>query len=113
VARASRIWDGLVTFVPQVPQGQTTVSGKAIQLGSGSADVAATHTGNTYSTDITTNGVGTNNVVIGHTLPRGTNPAAVVLDGKRVNNYKVVSTNRGNEVMIPTSAGHHTLTITV
>ena len=78
-----------------------------------SADVAATHTGNTYSTDITTNGVGTNNVVIGHTLPRGTNPAAVVLDGKRVNNYKVVSTNRGNEVMIPTSAGHHTLTITV
>jgi len=57
--------------------------------------------------------VGTNNVVIGHTLPRGTNPAAVVLDGKRVNNYKVDQTNRGNEVMIPTSAGHHTLTITV
>jgi hypothetical protein len=105
--------NGVVSFVPQVPQGQTTVSGKAIQLGSGSADVTATHTGTTYSTDITTNGVGTKNVVIGHTLPRGTNPAAVVLDGKRVNNYKVDQTNRGNEVMIPTSAGHHTLTITV
>jgi len=105
--------NGVVSFVPQVPQGQTTVSGKAIQLGSGSADVTATHTGATYSTEITVTGVGTKNVVIGHTLPRGTNPAAVVLDGKRVHNYKVVSTNRGNEVMIPTSAGHHTLTITV
>jgi len=105
--------NGLVAFVPQVPQGQSTVQGRAIQLGNGSADVLATHTGNTYSTDITTTGVGTNNVIIGHTLPRGTKPAAVVLDGKSVNNYKVFQTNRGNEVTIPTSAGHHTLTITV
>ena len=57
--------NGLVAFVPQVPQGQSTVQGRAIQLGNGSADVLATHTGNTYSTDITTTGVGTNNVVIG------------------------------------------------
>jgi hypothetical protein len=105
--------NGHVAFVPQVPQGQTTVSGKAIQLGTGSADVTATHTGTTYSTEITVAGVGTNNVVIGHTLPRGTNPAAVVLDGTPVSNYHVVLTNRGNEVTIPTSAGHHTLTITV
>jgi hypothetical protein len=104
--------NGLVAFVPQVPQGQSSVQGRAIQLGSGSADVLATHTGNTYSTDITTTGVGTNNVVIGHTLPGGTNPAAVVLDGKAVHNYTVVQTNRGSEVTIPTSAGHHTLTIT-
>ena len=104
--------NGLVAFVPQVPQGQSSVQGRAIQLGSGSADVLATHTGNTYSTDITTTGVGTNHVVIGHTLPRGTNPAAVVLDGKAVHNYTVVQTNRGSEVTIPTSAGHHTLTIT-
>src|SRR6185437_2736029 len=40
---------GRLEFVPQVPQGQTTVSGKAIQLGRGSADVTATHTGTTYS----------------------------------------------------------------
>jgi hypothetical protein len=51
-------------------------------------------------------------VVIGHTLPRGAKPSTVVLDRKSVNNYKVVLTNRGNEVTIPTSAGHHTLTIT-
>jgi hypothetical protein len=104
--------NGLVAFVPQVPQGQSTVQGRAIQLGNGSADVLATHTGNIYSTDITTTGIGTNNVIIGHTLPRGTKPEAVVLDGKSVHNYKVVQTNRGNEVTIPTSAGHHTLTIT-
>src|SRR6476469_8489789 len=55
--------DGLVTFVPQVPQGQTTVSGKAIQLGSGSADVTATHIGTRYSTQISVTGVGTNSVV--------------------------------------------------
>ena len=105
--------NGLVAFVPQVPQGQSTVQGRAIQLGKGSADVRATHTGHTYSTNITTTGVGTNHVVIGHTLPRGTKPASVVLDGKSVHNYKVVLTNRGNEVTLPTSAGHHTLTITV
>jgi hypothetical protein len=105
--------NGLVEFVPQVPRGQTSVQGKEIQLGRGSADVLATHAGNSYSTEITTTGLGTNNVVIGHTLPSGSKPAAVVLDGKAVHNYKVVQTNRGNEVTIPTSVGSHTLTITV
>jgi hypothetical protein len=105
--------NGLVEFVPQVPEGQPSVQGQNIRLGGGSADVLATRAGNTYRTEITTTGVGTNNVVIGHTLPRGTNPAAVVLDGTPVSNYQVVLTNRGNEVTIPTSAGHHTLTITV
>jgi hypothetical protein len=105
--------NGLVEVVPQVPDGQGSVQGQDIRLGGGSADVLATHAGNSYSTEITTTGVGTNNVIIGHTLPSGTNPAAVVLDRTAVHNYKVVQTNRGNEVVIPTSAGHHTLTITV
>jgi hypothetical protein len=52
-------------------------------------------------------------VVIGHTLPRGTRPTVVVLDGRVVHNYQVVQTNRGNEVTVPTNAGHHTLTIIV
>ena len=37
----------------------------------------------------------------------------VVLDGRPVHNYQVVDTNRGTEVTVSTSAGHHTLTITV
>jgi hypothetical protein len=105
--------NGLVEFVPQVPEGQSSVQGRAIQLGDGSADVLATHDGNTYRTEITTTGVGTNDVVIGHTLPRGSQPAAVVLDGTAVHNYTVVQTNRGSEVTIPTSAGHHVLTVIV
>ena len=38
---------------------------------------------------------------------------SVVLDGRAVHNYQVVQTNRGNEVTVPTNAGHHTLTIIV
>jgi hypothetical protein len=105
--------NGLVAFVPQVPQGQTVVQGRNIRLGGGSADVLATHTGKVYLTRISTAGVGTNHVVIGHTLPRGTRPTVVVLDGRVVHNYQVVQTNRGNEVTVPTGAGHHTLVIIV
>jgi hypothetical protein len=36
----------------------------------------------------------------------------VVLDGGAVHNYRVVETNRGVEVTVATSAGHHTLTVT-
>jgi len=40
-------------------------------------------------------------------------PVAVTLDGLVVNNYQVRETNRGTEVTVSTTAGHHTLTITV
>ncbi len=104
---------GRVEFVPQVPQGQTSVKGEDIRLGDGSANVAATHAGSTYSTEIDiTAGTGADEIDIGHTLPRGAQPAAVVLDGRAVHNYRVRQTNRGTEVTVPTTAGHHTLTIT-
>jgi hypothetical protein len=104
----------LVGFVPQVPQGQTSVQGQDIRLGGGSASVLATHTSpGSYRTEInTTRGVGAEEVDIGHTLPRGVRPTAVVLDGRTMHDYQVVVTNRGTEVTASTSAGHHTLTIT-
>jgi len=103
----------LVEFVPQVPQGQTSVQGQDIRLGGGSADVLATHAGSSYRTEIdTTTGVGADEVVIGHTLPSGARPTAVVLDGRPVHNYQVLQTNRGTEVTMSATAGHHTLTIT-
>jgi hypothetical protein len=102
----------LVAFVPQVPDGQSTVQGKSIRLGGGTGDVTATHTGNVYQTVVNTQGVGARTVVIGHTLPRGTSPVTVVLDGRQVHNYTVRQTNRGTEVTIATTAGGHTLTIT-
>jgi len=104
-----------VAFVPQVPQGQTTVQGRDIRLGGGSASVLASHTpgGSSYRTVIdTSRSVGAEEVEIGHTLPRGTHPKSVVLDGRAVHEYQVVETNRGTEVTVSTSAGHHTLTIT-
>ncbi|QGN58986.1 glycogen debranching protein [Nostocoides sp. HKS02] len=102
----------LVAFVPQVPDGQSTVQGTSIRLGAGTGDVTATHTGNVYQTVIDTQRVGARTVVIGHTLPRGTSPVTVVLDGRQVHNYTVRQTNRGTEVTIATTAGAHTLTIT-
>ena len=82
-------------------------------LSVGSADVLATHVGSSYRTEInTTEDVGADEVVIGHTLPSGARPTAVMLDGRPVHNYQVLQTNRGTEVTMPTTAGHHTLTIT-
>jgi hypothetical protein len=104
---------GLVEYVPQVPQGQTTVRGRDIRLGGGSADVAATHEGSTYRTEVDTGkGVGAHEVVVGHPLPAGARPATVTLDGRTVHHYEVRQTNRGTEVTVRTTAGHHTLTVT-
>jgi hypothetical protein len=96
-----------------VPQGQSDVAGQSIRLGGGSADVRATHNGNSYVTEInTSSGVGAHVVMIGHTLPRSAHPASVVLDGQAVSGYQMRLTNRGLEVTVATTAGHHTLTIT-
>jgi hypothetical protein len=102
---------GRVEFVPQVPQGQASVQGTDIRLGNGSASVLASHAFGTYETEITTADVGARHVEIGHTLPRGTQPAAVVLDGRPAK-YKLRETNRGTEVTVPTGPGHHTLIVT-
>jgi hypothetical protein len=104
---------GRVEFVPQVPQGQTSVQGSDIRLGGGSADVLATHDGDSYRTEIRSGeGVGAREVVIGHTLPHGVQPATVELDGRTLRDYTVRETNRGTEVTVATTAGHHTLTVT-
>jgi hypothetical protein len=104
--------NGMLSVVPQVPDGQSTVQGRNILLGNGSADVTATHTGSTYTTRISISRNLNTAVVIGHTLPRGTTPTTVLLDGQVVHNYQVTTTNRGTEVTVPTSTGTHTLTVT-
>jgi hypothetical protein len=102
---------GRADFVPQVPAGQTSVEGRDIRLGQGSAAVLASHVGTEYRTEITTQGVA-KKVAIGHTLPRGARPITVVLDGSPVDDFRTRLTNRGVEVTVPTGAGHHTLAIT-
>jgi len=102
-----------LSVVAQVPQGQHSVQGKDIRLGRGELDVLATHNGDVYRTTIDTGrGLKVDRILIGHTLPRGAHPAAVWLDGHRVHNYRMVTTNRGVEITVPTGRGKHTLTVT-
>lgn len=104
---------GAVAFVPQVPPGQPSVAGRDIRLGGGSADVAASYYGSEYRTEIdVTPGTGAQTVIIGGTLPGGTRPTAVELDGQPVTHFGIRWTNRGTEVTVPTTAGQHTLVIT-
>jgi hypothetical protein len=51
---------------------------------------------------------------IGHTLPRGSTPSNVRVDGKSVRNATVTQTNRGVEVTVPVQGrtSMHTLTMT-
>jgi hypothetical protein len=102
-----------ITIVPQVPQGQSSVAGRDIRLGNnGSVDVAATHTGNRYTTEIDVQVAGVKNVVIGHTLPRGSTIDSVSLDGAPISDFVTRTTHRGIEVTVPTNRGQHTLEIT-
>jgi hypothetical protein len=104
--------NGFLELVPQVPDGQSSVQGRDIRLGRGSVDVLASRSGDTYRTQVDVgNGVGADEVAIGHTLPAGSHPTAVVLDGHAVHDFQVRQTNRGTEVTVTTGAGHHTLTI--
>ena len=104
---------GRLVVVPQVPQGQPSVSGEHIRLGDGYADVAASVSGSRYTTRIDVQrAVGADRVAIGHTLPRGSRVGTVWLDGKVVRHPTTRTTNRGLEVTVPTRSGSHTLVVT-
>jgi hypothetical protein len=103
---------GQLSVVPQVPDGQTSIAGREIRLGNGSVDVRASHTGDRYVTTVSTHGgVGARLIMLGTTLPRGSHPDAVYLDGHAVHHYRLVQTNRGMELTVATGAGQHTLTV--
>jgi hypothetical protein len=103
---------GEIEIVPQIPQGQTTVGGDNIRLGTGSVDVAASHTGNRYTTEIDVQVNGIKDVLIGHTLPSGATAESVFLDGVPISKFVTRETNRGIEVTVPTDRGQHVLEIT-
>jgi hypothetical protein len=104
---------GALQVVPQVPDGQPSVAGSNIRLGDGSLHVFASRTGNRYTTELMVDGLDLRSLEIGHTLPRGTTPAAVLLDGRPARHVAVRQTNRGVEVTVPVDgSGPHTLTVT-
>ena len=90
--------------VPQVPDEVPSVQGADIRLGSGSADVFASHAGSTYTTKTDTSDAPVEDFRIGHTLPRGATVGSVLLDGAPAA-YTTRVTNRGLEVWVPASAG--------
>src|SRR4051794_21319477 len=103
----------LLQVVPQVPQGQPSVAGSNIRLGRGSLDVFASRSGTRYTTKLAVHGLRLKKLQIGHTLPAGSRPRNIRLDGNRVHRATVTHTNRGVEVTVPVhGAGPHTLTMT-
>jgi hypothetical protein len=105
--------DGALQVVPQVPAGQPSVAGSNIRLGDGSVDVFASHSGTRYTTKLTVHGLSLRSLEIGHTLPAGSKPGTVLVDGHPASGVAVQQTNRGLEVTVPvTGNGEHTLTVT-
>jgi hypothetical protein len=96
---------GVVRIVPQVPPDQPSVQGANIRLGRGSIDVRAAHSGTRYTTEVDASDTPGRSLVLGHTLPRGTSPHVVRLDGRTVRHYHARLTNRGVEVTVPARAG--------
>jgi hypothetical protein len=105
--------DSTLEVIPQVPQGQPSVEGSNIRLGSGSVDVFASHSRSSYTTKVNGSHTPVSKLVVGHTLPAGSTVKSVELDGSNVAHFDTRVTNRGLEVTVPASAGEqHTLTIT-
>jgi hypothetical protein len=105
--------DGELQVVPQVPAGQPSVAGSNIRLGGGAVDVFAAHAGRAYTTRVDAYRTPVRTLLIGHTLPRGSRIATVLLDGSRARRYDAVLTNRGLEVTVAAAPGaEHSLTIT-
>ncbi len=103
---------GALSVVPQVPAGQTDVSATDIRVGETWVDVATSHAGRSYVTEVTRDGAV--DLTIGATLPVGTTIASATLNGAAVT-PDLVRTTRGLEarVQAPAGAGTSTLRIDV
>ncbi len=97
-----QLGNGLLDVLPSVPSGQTRVSGTAIRVGAGSADVAASHRGDTWTTTVTARL--TCALHVGATLPAGAAVHAVTLNGKPAP-YTVRDTSQGRQVFVSTTCG--------
>jgi hypothetical protein len=102
---------GKLEIVPQVPPYEPSVAGANIRLGNGALrKVEASHAGNRYVTKVDTGSAPVSELMIGHTLPRGSHVAAVFLDGTR-QLARMRLTHRGVEVTVKTGAGDHVLVV--
>jgi hypothetical protein len=96
--------------VPQLPS-DAPIAGEDIRLGSGKLDlVAASRQGRDYRTKVDTGSSRVQELVIGHTLPRGSRVESVWLDGRRVR-WDADKTNRGLEVTVDARPGERRLLV--
>jgi hypothetical protein len=97
---------------PQLPPGQKRIAGEDIRLGRGEIDVEAAREGSRHRTEVDVD-VHLSELVLGHTLPRGTRPTSVTLDGRPAN-YRIRRANRGDEVLVEVPGreeGRHVLVV--
>jgi len=94
--------NGLLEVLPDVPAGQSSVSGTNIRVGTGSVDVSATHHGSSYTTTVTARLSCT--LHVGATLPAGAQIHLVTLNGSPAK-YTVRDTNAGRQVLVSTPCG--------
>jgi hypothetical protein len=97
--------NGLLEVLPDVPAGQSSVSGTNIRVGTGSIDVSATHNGSSYTTTVTARLTCT--LHVGATLPVGARIHQVTLNGPPVK-YTVRDTNAGRQVLVSTPCSGQT-----
>jgi hypothetical protein len=100
-----QLGNGLLEVLPAVPQGQSSVSGTDIKVGSGSVDVAARHDGSSWTTTVTARLSCT--LHVGATLPAAAMIHLVTLNGSRVG-YTVRDTNAGRQILVSTPCGGQT-----
>jgi hypothetical protein len=104
---------GAVQVIPQVPDGQPSVSGSNIRIGNGSVDVFAAHGGSRYTTELQVHGLRLTSLQIGATLPAGATVRTVRIDGSPAHGVAVRHTNRGTEVAVSVRGSQpHTLVVT-
>ncbi len=101
----------LLSVVPQIPDGQHTVSATDIRLAKGAVDVRARRGPGTLTTTVKRHLAGVK-LTVGAVLPAGAHAGQVRLNGHRVH-YRMVSTDRGNEVLVAAGSGARTSTLTV
>jgi hypothetical protein len=99
-----------LAIVPQLPSGQSVISGSDIRLGArGAVDVTAERAGTELRTTYRVDHLRVA-LTVGAVLPPGTTPASVKLNGKAVE-FEVVETARGNEVRVVTTRSAGTVTV--
>jgi hypothetical protein len=102
---------GQLVVIPDLPSSWPTLSVSNLRVGNSTIAVSAAQNGSQYTT--TLSGPTGYNAQLGYVIPAGTKPTSVTLGGTAVK-YQVITTSRGNEVVVQVPSGPNlTLVVTV